>query len=74
MCLTPARWADAHNIASQNGKRCGLYRLECEQKITVVGRLSGEDGEPSFDGRFDGVGRYARFADCDIAEVSKTLQ
>ena len=52
----------------------GVNRLECEHKVTVIGRLNRQDREPSFDDRFDGVGRYARFADCDIAELSKTQQ
>ena len=52
----------------------GVHRLECKHKITVIGRLKRQDGEPGFDRRLDGVGRYARFADCDIAELSKTLQ
>ena len=52
----------------------GAHRLEREHKVTVVGRVNRQDGAPSFDRRFDGFGRYARFADCDIAELSKTLQ
>jgi hypothetical protein len=51
----------------------GVQRLECKHKVTVIGRLNRQDGEPSFDHHFDGVGRYAASADCDIAELSKTL-
>jgi hypothetical protein len=49
----------------------GVHRLECKHKVTVIGRLNWQDGEPGFDDRFDGVGRYARFADCDIAELAR---
>ena len=48
-----------------------MHHLECKHKVTVIGRLNRQDGQPCFDRRFNGVGRYARFADCDITELSK---
>ena len=36
----------------------GMNRLDCEHKVTVIGRLNRQDGEPSFDRPFDSVGRY----------------
>jgi hypothetical protein len=52
----------------------GVHRLDCKHKVTVIGRLNRQQGEPSFDDHFDGVGRYLRFCGRDIAKLSKALQ
>ncbi len=51
-----------------------LHGLERDKKIVIIGRLKRHDAAPTFNDRFDGVNGQTRLADCDIAELSKTLQ